>query len=131
LTATKPNQVKGDDELNELLESLSDFQYLLLMVSMDAQINSLVKSAFFFFTHSNATFSLDPPSIMLGPLEEKHILDEKHFYDLQRVLKRMYFIEQEGEEIIIYDDDSPAVKKLKMKMRENREKVARAKAKKA
>lgn len=43
----------------------------------------------------------------------------------------MYCIEQEGEEIIIYDDDSPAVKKLKMKMRENREKVARAKAKKA
>ena len=131
LTATKPNTVKGDDELNQLLESLSDFQYLLLMVSMDAQVNSLVKSAFFFFTHSNATFSLDPPSIMLGPLEEKHILDETHFYDLQRVLKRMYFLEQEGEEIIIYDDDSPAVKKLKMKMRENREKVARAKAKKA
>ena len=43
----------------------------------------------------------------------------------------MYFIDQEGEEIIIYDDDLPATKKLKMKMRENREKVARAKAKKA
>jgi len=26
----------------------------------------------------------------------------------------MYFIEQEGEEIIIYDDDDPATKRLKM-----------------
>jgi hypothetical protein len=41
----------------------------------------------------------------------------------------MYFLEVEGEEIIIYQDDSPAVKKLKLKMRENREKVRRAKAK--
>jgi len=43
----------------------------------------------------------------------------------------MYFLEQEGEEIIIYDDDSPAVKKLKMQMRANREKVRKAKAAKA
>jgi len=26
----------------------------------------------------------------------------------------MYFLEQEGEEIIIYDDDDPATKRLKM-----------------
>jgi hypothetical protein len=43
----------------------------------------------------------------------------------------MYFIEQEGEEIIIYDDDDPVTKKLKMQMRANREKVRRAKAAKA
>ena len=43
----------------------------------------------------------------------------------------MYFIEQEGEEIIIYDDDDPVTKKLKMQMRANREKVRKAKAKKA
>ena len=131
LTATKPTDVKGEQELTELLNSISDYQYLLLMVSMDAQVNSLVKSAFRFFTHSETTFSLDPPGIFLGPLEEKHILDEKHFYDLQRVLKRMYFLEVEGEEIIIYEDDDPATKRLKMQMRANREKVRRAKAKKA
>ena len=117
LTATKPTDVKGEQELIELLNNISDYQYLLLMVSMDVQVNSLVKSAFRFFTHSEATFSLDPPGIFLGPLEEKHILDEKHFYDLQRVLKRMYFLEVEGEEIIIYEDDDPATKRLKMQMR--------------
>lgn len=131
LTVTKPTDIKDENELGELINSISDFQYLLLMVSMDAQVNSLVKSAFHFFTHSNATFSLDPPQILLGPLEEQHVLDEKHFYDLQRILKRMYFIEIEGEEIIIYDDDDPATKRLKMQMRANREKVRKAKAKQA
>ena len=43
----------------------------------------------------------------------------------------MYFLEQEGEEIIIYENDPPATKRLKMQMRANREKVRRAKAKKA
>ena len=41
----------------------------------------------------------------------------------------MYFLEVEGEEIIINADDPPYTKRLKMKMRENREKVRRAKAK--
>ena len=131
LTATKPTDIKGDNELNELMNTLSDFQYLLLMVSMDITVNSLVKSAFHFFTHSNATFSLDPPQILLGPLEEQHIMDEKHFYDFQHLLRRMYFIEQEGEEIIISDDDDSVTKAIKMKMRANREKVRRAKAAKA
>ena len=131
LTATKPIDVKGDEELKKLLESISDFQYLLLTVSMDIQVNTLTKAAFQFFTHSSATFSLDPPQILLGPLEEQHILDEQHFYDLQHLLRRMYFMEVEGEEIIIYEDDDPATKRLKMQMRANREKVRKAKAKQA
>ena len=131
LTSTKPTEIKNDNELGEMLKDISDFQYLLLMVSLDSKVNNLVKQAFQFFTKSSATFSLDPPSIMLGPLEEKHLLDEQHFYDLQRVLRRMYFMEQEGEEIVISDEDDPMTKAIKMKMRENREKVRRAKAAKA
>ena len=42
----------------------------------------------------------------------------------------MCFLELEGDEIIIYPDDSPSIKAMKKKMRENREKVRRAKAKK-
>jgi len=41
----------------------------------------------------------------------------------------MCFVEVEGEEIIINKDDSDAVKRLKLQMRANREKVRRAKAK--
>lgn len=131
LTTQKPIlKDKENDELAKLIEPLTDFQYLLTMAMLDYNINILVKKAFIFFTHSEATFMLDPPQILLGPLEEQHILDEKKFYDFQCILKRMYFIDVDEEEIIIYDDDPPAVKKLKMQFRANREKTRRAKAKK-
>ena len=43
----------------------------------------------------------------------------------------MYFVEVEGEEIIINEDDDPITRRLKEQMRANREKVRRAKAKQA
>ena len=131
LTATKPTDLKGDEEFKKMFNELSDFQYLLLLSANDITINSLLKEALFFFTRADATIMLAPPQILLGPVEEQHILDESHFYDLQRLLRRMYFLENEGDEIIIYDDDLPATKRLKMQMRVNREKVRRAKAAKA
>jgi len=132
ITATKPVMKSGKDvQLEKALDELTDFQYILMMASLDPQMNQLLKEAFRFFTHENIIFSLDPAQIIIGPPEEKHILDEKNFYDLQRILRRMYFIEQDGEEIVINPDDPPAVKKLKRQMQANREKVRRAKAKQA
>lgn len=130
LTTERPT-IKEDEELGQLMQEVTDFQYLLVMASLDLEINLTLKRAFRFFTHSEITFSLEPAQIILGPIEEKHLLTEAKFYDFQRIIKRMYFIEQEGEEIIIYEDDPPATKRLKMQMRANREKVRRAKAKKA
>ena len=129
LTAEKPMPKRDDDpELVKLLEQLTDFQYILMMTQIDLEANQVIKRAFKFFTHEDASFSLDPAQIVLGPLEEKHLLTEDKFYDFQRILRRMYFLEVEGEEIIIYDNDPPATKRLKMQMRANREKVRKAKA---
>ena len=131
LTTTKPVGSHGEDkELGQLMEELTDFQFILFMASIDAQMNREMKDGFRFFTHEDITISLDPPAIYVGPLEQKRIFNEVLFYDFQQLLRRMYFMEVEGEEIIIYPDDLPATKKLKLKMRENREKVRRAKAKK-
>ena len=131
LIAEKPIlDSKEDGELAKFLNGLSDFQYFLVMTSMDKEVNQKAKEAFRFFTHESATFSLDPAQIVVGPLQEKHLLTEEKFYDLRRILKRMYWVEQQdGEEIIIYDNDSPAVKNLKLQMKKNREKVAKAKRK--
>lgn len=134
LTMTKPinsREMRKDQELAQMMEKLNDYEYFLLMATLDKEVNLTIKQAFKFFTHENITFSLDPAQIMVGPIAEQHILNEEKFYDFQRILKRMCFIEVEGEEIIINPDDSLAVKRLKMQMRENREKVRRAKAKKA
>lgn len=132
ITSTKPAPQKGEDkEYTKLLEELTDFQYVLLVSAMDKEFNALLKQAFLFFTHEQVNFLIDPAQIVVGPLEEKHILIEEDFYDLQQVIRRAYFLEQEGEEIIIHEDDDPTVKRLKLQMRANREKVRKAKAKQA
>ena len=125
------NSQMQDETLKELIASLTDFQYLLMLTALDIEANQLLKGAFQFFTHENITISLDPAQIIIGPLEENHLLTEEKFYDFQRIIKRMYFIEQDGEEIIINPDDPPHVRRLKEKMRENRNKVRKAKAKQA
>lgn len=130
LTMEKPllNE-KEKDELNTILENLTDYQYFLVMTGMDKDLLQKAKEAFRFFIHESVSFSLEPAQIIIGPLEEKHLLTEEMFYELRRILKRMYFLEQEAEEIIIYENDPPATKRLKQQMKINREKVARAKAK--
>ena len=110
---------------------LTDFQYILLMANLDPQIHSLMKRGFKFFTHEDAIFSMEPAQIIIGPLAEKHLLTEDKFYDFQRLLRRMYFLETEDEEIIIYEDDPEITKRLKMQQRDRREKLRRAKAKEA
>lgn len=129
-TSTKPiGDNKQDSELQALMAKLTDFQFILFLSTVDKEANNLLKLAIRFFTHEDATIMLEPPSIFIGPLEEKRVMNERQFYDFQQVLRRMYFLEVEGEEIIIYEDDDPATRRIKEIMRANREKVRRAKAK--
>ena len=120
-----------DKDLREILKNVTDFQYLILMAMMDQKMNSVLKEAFQFFIHDTIIFSLEPAQIVVGPIEEKHLLTEDNFYDFQRIIRRAFFLEVEGEEIVINKDDDSEVAALKMKMRENREKLRKAKAKKA
>lgn len=133
LTSDKPSFNKETDkELINLLKELTDFQYLLMMALIDRSTNELIREGFRFFCHEEEIFfSSIPAQIVVGPIEEKHLLTEEKFYEFQRLLRRMYFLEQEGEEIIIYEDDDPAVKTLKMQRRKRQKDLARAKAKKA
>ena len=133
LTATKPSNPSQqlDNELKKVMEQLTDFQYILLLANVDVQINTIMKQAFRFFTHEDAIFSLDPPQIIIGPLQEQHILKEEKFYDFQYIIKRMCFLEQDGDEIIIYPDDDPITRRMKLKLRERQMQLRRAKAKEA
>jgi len=65
-----------------MLADLCDFEYLLLMISLDKEVNETARNALRFFTHeTEISFSLDPAQIVLGPLQEKHLLTEDKFYD--------------------------------------------------
>lgn len=132
LTSEKPASIGGDDaEAQQILDQLTDYQYILMMTTLDKQMEELLKLAFQFFTHESIKISLEPPQIIVGDEDDPHILDEEKFYEMQRILRRMYFLEQEGEEIIIEKDDDPVVKRMKQQMKANREKVRLAKAKQA
>lgn len=132
ITAVKPQPKPGDNsQIIKILKDLSDFQYILTMTAIDKQSNQVLKQAFQFFTHQNVNFSLDPAQIIIGPIEEKHILNEEKFYELQHIIRRAYFLEVEGEDIIINPKDPPQVRELKAQMLRNREKVRKAKAKQA
>ena len=97
LTSTKPTaQYDSDKELKELMKQLTDFQYILMMATLDKQINNSLKEGFKFFTHEDILISLEPAQIIVGPAEEQHILTESKYYDLQRLLRRMYFLETEN-----------------------------------
>lgn len=131
ITTEKPTDAHADNELSQLLNELSDFQYLIMMATIDLETNQLLKSAFRFFTHEEIIISLNPPQIVLGPLEEKHIIDEGKYADFKSIIRKMYFLDIEGDEIIINDDDDPYTKRIKMdlrKARELRRKAAAAKA---
>ena len=131
ITAGKPAEIAGNAEVQAIIEKLTDFEYLLMMTHLDKKSNQMLKQAFQFFIHDTVTFSMDPAQIIVGPLEQKHILTEEKFYDLQELIRRMYFLEEEGESITINKNDSEIVKRLKMQAKRNREKLRRAKAKQA
>ena len=117
-------------ELREIIKKLTDYEFFLMMTSLDPEFNISAKAAFRFFTHENAVFSLEPAQIIIGPLQEKHIINEEDFLLLRRIIKKMFFLEVDGDEIIINADDNARTKQLKLQMIENRKKVAKAKAKK-
>lgn len=116
-------------ELSNVIEELSTFQYFLMTTQIDAEINTTARDAFKFFIGENVNFSIDPSFIIIGDITENRKMDEETFYEFRRVLKRLYFIELEQDEIIINKDDSPHLKKLKKQMIKNRKRVAKAKAK--
>lgn len=129
LTSSKPEKMNSmDKEFIELFKNLTDFQYLLSLTFFDINVVGLLRAAFKFFIHEDVVFVMEPAQIVVGPPEEKHIIDESNFYDFQRILKRMYFLESEAEEIIINPDDNPMVVAMKKKMKADREKLKRAKA---
>ena len=51
------------------------------MANLDPQVHKILKRGFKFFTHEDAIFSLEPAQIIIGPIEEKHLMVESNFYD--------------------------------------------------
>lgn len=128
---TKPDLDNKDSEMKQLIEPLSNFQYLLVLTQMSPELNTQVRDAFRFFIKDNISFSIEPAAIFVGPLNEKREINEEVFMELQAAIKRVCWLNSKGEQdIVIHADDSPTVKAIKRTMLKNREKLAKAKSKK-
>lgn len=110
-----------DQEVSKLLSPLSDFEYLILLSQMDVENNKLISAAFEFFTEDKPTFIPEKSNIVLGSLDERRILTKDNFSGFQDLVGLSCAMRDPSEEtIIIYEDDSPKVKELKMQMIQGR-----------
>ncbi len=129
LTHDDLNNENIDKEARKYLNDLSDFECFLVLTSVEPELNNLAKRGFYFFTHEEVNFSFSPAQIVIGPPAEKHFLNEAKFCDFRQLLQKMFFLDQDNDAIIIYENDEPFVKKLKRQMLEGRAKTKKAKQK--
>ena len=47
-----------NEEMNALLDALTDFDYFLMLTQMDKDFNELAREAFYFFCRENVIFSI-------------------------------------------------------------------------
>ena len=124
----KPNE--ESEEVKQLLSPLSDFEYLVLLSQMEPQSAQLIKSAIRFFTKDEATFLMDPPSIVMGDPKEKRILTNDNYLGFVDLVKLACAMKDKNENTIEFQDsDTPQVRALKEKMLKGRQDRAKAKEK--
>ena len=112
-----------EKEVNDVLKNLSDFEYLLLICSMEPETKKMLEEAFYLFTQDSIIISLETSNIILGDPSEKRILTKDNFYDFQTYIGLACAMEDYSEEPIEFlDTDSPKVRELKLQMLEGRKK---------
>ena len=119
ITMQKPEKlvIKEEKEFTNFLNQLTNFQYILFLATMEVEIQETLKESFRFFCHEEVTLSFEMEQIIIGPIEEQHILTEDKFYDLQHIIRCMYFLEEiDNESLQINQNDDPRVRAIKEKI---------------
>lgn len=119
-----------DEEMKKLLADLTDFQYLIMLGAMDKKQSGAIQEAFQLFCHEKPTFVLSPPSIIMGDPEEKRILSEEDFDNIQYMIRySCALVDKDEDTIELLDTDSEKTRQLKLKLIEGRKQRAKAKSK--
>jgi len=67
--------------MKKLLDKLTDFEYLLMLVSMEPTHKQVLLRALELFTQDRGTILMNNSSIVLGDPTEKRILNKDNFYE--------------------------------------------------
>ena len=132
MTIRKPSM--ENEELQQLLSPLSDFEYLVLLSQMEVDNHNMISAAFQFFTGDKPTFLTQPTQIVLGDPAEKRILTKDNFLGFSELVALACAMRDPKEDTIQFlDSDTPRVRALKEKMlkgRRDREEAKRRAKKK-
>ena len=119
MTIRKPSM--ENEELQQLISPLSDFEYLILLAQMENENYNLISAAFQFFTGDKPTFLASPASIVLGDPAEKRILTQDNFQGFQELVALACAMRNPKDDIITFSkSDSAQVRALKEKMLKGR-----------
>ena len=119
MTIRKPSM--ENEELQQLLSPLSDFEYLILLAQMEPDNHKLISAAFQFFTGDKPTFVNSPASIVLGDPVEKRILNKDNFIGFSDLVALSCAMRDPKEDTIEFlESDTPRVRALKEKMLKGR-----------
>ena len=129
LTSKPPAE---DREMKKLLDKLTDFEYLLMLVSMEPTHKQLLLRALELFTQDRGTILMNNSSIVLGDPTEKRILNKDNFYEFQSYIGAVCAMEDYTQDRIEFkDSDSPDARRIKIQLIEGRKKREIAKQKQA
>ena len=129
LTSKPPAE---DKEMKKLLDKLTDFEYLLMTVSLEPDRQKILSRALEFFTQDKSKILIDSASVVLGDPLEKRILNKDNFYEFQSYIGAARAMEDYTEDRIEFkDSDSPEARRIKLKLIEGRKKREIAKQKEA
>lgn len=116
LTSPRPLELE-DKELIQMIEKMSDFEYLLLFASASPQNKQKLNAAFYFFT-GESIITLPPPIdyIIIGDPNEKRFLTKTNFPGFQELVSNACALVDAGDTIEFLESDSPMVRQLKEKL---------------
>ena len=109
---------QSQEDLDELIEKnnlnleITPFQFLFLKLSIP-EYEAIVSKAFYFFLKEKPTFLFDRREIVVGPYNEKRLINEENFFDFQNLIRNCTGFE-EIEDLSLLD---PRLRAMKISQR--------------
>lgn len=112
----KATEQQEKDFLN-MLENMTEFQYLFFLDAFDKESKVFIKEAFKFFLHSDILFVPKEQKIMLVGTGDPVFIDEATFCQIEDKICSLHWLESS---MMATSEDSEEVRKIKAKLQQGR-----------
>lgn len=127
LLISKPS-LEDDNEAKQVLDKMTDFDFLIATTLMDPEQKKTLTTAFEIFTQDDIIILPQDKKIILGDIAERRVLDNDSFYEFQSYIGAVCSMDDyTSDRIEFLDSDSPQVRAIKMKMIQGRKDLEKIK----